>query len=537
MKRLLFIIGVLLTLLNTAHAQKPNNYPPDNKNVKIVSTNLPIVWIEVGGAMILKDERITARMKIIHNGNGQLNYADTVAHPGQRIDYEGYIGIRYRGNSTFAYGRKPYSFRPLDKPLEEGGVKKKVDILGMGKDNNWALLAPYFDRSMIRDMLAYSLARPWMEYTPEGRHCEVYLDGIYYGVYVLVEVVSKGKTRLNLDDPGTAGDAITGGYIMELDRNEPPVYVSAYAPTTNAGKPIDGRYIYYQYNSPDYEDMVTAQINYITKQIYMMESAFASKDYCDPETGYRKYIDVMSFIDYQLAQELAHNLDAYRYSVKLFKRRDSVDPRFKLALWDMDMTYGLANYNAAWYTHGWRYHLNDTLLNGGDSNFMPLWWIKLNDDPEYTAALKNRWKEYRRSNVAESRVMAVVDSLALVLTTGGAIDRNSQAWPRWGQYVWPNYYVSDSFEDEIAYLKRWIKGRIAWMDLQLGFDSLARDRGDVNGDYLINVKDVTTLINYLMTGDKTLIYRLAADCNQDLRLNIRDVTTLINYLMSGQWPK
>ena len=156
MKRLFFILALILTMSNVATAQRADNYPPKDKTIKITHTNLPIVWVDVNGAMILKDERITAHMKIIHNGDGQLNYADTVAHPGQHVDYEGYIAIRYRGHSSFQHSRKPYSFRPLDKPLEEGGTKKKVDILGMGKDNNWALLAPYSDQSLLRNPLASS---------------------------------------------------------------------------------------------------------------------------------------------------------------------------------------------------------------------------------------------------------------------------------------------------------------------------------------------------------------------------------------------
>ena len=85
------------------------NYPPDDEDVQLTQTNLPIVWIDVDGNYIDRDERITARMKIIHNGKDSLNYADTLAHPGQHIDYEGYIALRYRGNSSFSSSdKKPY---------------------------------------------------------------------------------------------------------------------------------------------------------------------------------------------------------------------------------------------------------------------------------------------------------------------------------------------------------------------------------------------------------------------------------------------
>ena len=535
MKKFVLLTAMLVLSGMTLLAQRPDNYPPQNKNVTIDHTNLPIVWLEVNGAMILRDERITARMKLIHNGDGQLNYADTVAHPGQHVEYDGYIALRYRGHTSFSHSRKPYSFRPLTAPLEEGGEKQKVKLLGMGKDNNWALLAPYSDQTMVRDLLARELARPWMEFTPQGRYCELYLDGIYYGVYILAEVVSKGKHRLNLDDPGEEGDELTGGYIMEVDRSEGEVYMSSHQPVTSTGDVCTGKHIFFQYVSPDYEDMTQVQISYIKRRIRLMENTLASADYQNPETGYSQYIDVMNFIDYQLAEELGHNVDAYRLSGKFFKRRDSVDARFKMVLWDMELAYGIPYYHNGWRSDLWSYQMNDTLLVSGDPYLVPFWWYKLNNDPAYTAKLKARWAEYRRSNITLERIYAVIDSLAGALTLDGAIARNSQAWPRWGVYVWPNNYIPQNYDDALSFLKQWLSDRIAWMDEQLGYDPDAPQRGDVNGDGVVNISDVTLLINYLLTGNAAA--DAAADCDLDGKAGIGDVTALVNYLLGGHWPE
>ena len=518
-----------------AQAQDPANYPPDDTTVVIESTNLPIVWIDVNGATIEREDRIGARMKIIHNGDGRLNYADTVAHPGQHIDYEGYIALRYRGNTTYRLSpKKPYSFRTLSQPLEAGYDKKKVPILGMGKDNNWALLAPYSDRSMIRDLLAFEIARPWMEYTPQGRFCEVYLDGTYYGVYILCEVVSKGKHRLNLDDPGEEGDALTGGYLMEVGTEDEPHHVSKYPPISNNGYYYNDRQIYFQYKEPDYEDLTKGQIEYIDGAIDRMEDAFASKKYRDPEVGYRKYIDVQSFLDYQLVMELSHNVDAYRLSGKFFKRRDSTDSRFKMVVWDLNLAFGNARHNEGYKTNTWVYRLNTVLYNGGDY-MIPFWWYRLNNDSWYTDLRKARWAEWREANVREDRLMATIDSLVNEVTCCGAEERNSQAWPRWGEWVWPNYYVSTDYADEIAFIKQWLSERIAWMDEKWGYVPVVHLRGDVSGDGTVNVSDVTMLITYLLTENAAGLDLEAADCNQDGFVNIGDVTSLINFLMNGYW--
>ena len=536
-KRLILLAMAVLTLAGTARANSWwDNYCPDDMDVTLTSTNLPIVWIEVDGNYIDRDERITARMKIIHNGDGNLNYADTVAHPGQTIDYEGYVALRYRGSSSYSMSdKKPYSFRPLDKPLEEGGEKKKVKILGMGKDNNWALLAPYADKSMLRDLLAFEVSRPWMEYTPQGRYCEVFLDGIYYGVYILTEVVSKGKNRINLPDPGQSGDSITGGYIMEVNRTDGEVtYTSRYHPVSIWGTPYNDKYINFQYKSPEYDEMTDDQVDYINGRIDQMEQALWNYR-PNGETTYREYLDMQNFVDYQIAMELGHNVDGYRLSGKFFKRRDSEDARFKMVVWDNNLSYGNADYYNGWRTDTWIYKSNQVLNEAGDSQLVPFWWYKLNIDPEYTAALKSRWAQYRRNNLREDRIMATVDSLAAVLTSHGAEQRNSQAWPRWGEYVWPNYYVADNYTDEVSWLKQWLHDRIAWLDRQLGFDPNASLRGDVDADGNVSIADVTALVDYLLSRNGDGIDTRAADCDQDGIVNISDVTALIDYLLSGQW--
>ena len=469
MKRFAPIL-ILLLLALTACRHKPVNFPPDHVDVALTSTNLPIVWIEVNGRTIDRYERIGARMKIIDNGKGKLNYADLKSYPNQHIDFEGYVALRYRGNSTFNDSpKKPFSFRTLDGPIKYGS-KKKYKILGMGKDDNWALLAPYSDKSMMRDLLAFELARPWMEYTPRGRYCEVFLDGIYYGVYILCEVVSRGKHRLDLNKPGKSGDALTGDYLIEVDYDDDVHYRSKHHPVDSNGHELTDRFIHFQYKSPDYGDLNKAQLQYINRRIDQMEAAFKSPGYNDPETGYRRYIDVMSFIDYQLAMELGHNVDGYRKSCKLYKRRDGVDGRFKTVVWDMNLAYGNCNLHDGWRTDGWVYECNGLLHAHGEDFLIPFWWERLNADEYYHRLLYERWSEYRSTTLTEERVMALIDSLANELTAGGAIERNSQAWPRWGKWVWPNYYVSKDFGDEVSYLKQWLRERMAWMDAALGFD-------------------------------------------------------------------
>lgn len=61
-------------------------------------------------------------------------------------------------------------------------------------------------------------------------------------------------------------------------------------------------------------------------------------------------------------------------------------------------------------------------------------------------------------------------------------------------------------------------------------------RGDVNNDNDVKIDDVTALIDYLLSGDASIINLGNADCNKDGDVKIDDVTALIDYLLSGNWP-
>lgn len=472
---------------SSAEAQRADNYMPDNPHVVLKETNLPIVFIDVDGREIQREERIIARMKIIDNGQPHtmteeelatatsLNYADTLAHPNQHVDYTGNIALKYRGNSTFNGDKKPYSFHTLRSPIGEfEGEKQKVRLLGMNSDDDWALMAPYADRSMMRDLLAYELSRPWMEFVPQGRYCELILDGTYYGVYVLSELVSDGKNRLNLQRPGYDGNPLTGDYLMEVDRDDGQgYYTSRYNPVNDVGTRVRWITLHYKYEWPKYDELTEEQRAYISSCIDDMEDAFAADNYDDPQTGYRQYIDVRSFIDYQLATEFGHNVDGYRLSSKFYKRRDRTNSRFHMALWDMNLAYGNSENNNSWRTDGWAYKDNSLVYKQGERQMPPFWWYKLNSDPNYVFDMQIRWWEYRNANFQEERIMELIDSLATELTSHGAMERNSQAWPRWGKYIWPNKYVAPDFESEVAYLKQWLTERLAWMDEQLELQAVA----------------------------------------------------------------
>jgi len=471
---------MLMTL--TAQAQQSDNYRSllRNRNVKIDRTNLPIVFINVGGQMIMRDQYVLGRMKIIHNGDGQTNYGDTLAHQGQVVDYEGFIALKYRGNSSFdSSNKKPFAFRTLQSDVlpEDGGAKQKVKILGMAKDNKWGFIAPWADEAMFRDVLSFELARPWMDWVPAARMCEVILDGTYYGVYVLCERVSKGKHRLDLNDPGADEGDLTGDYHVSVDHGYDPYFTSKYRPWQSLdGSRVATNYtIKYEYGDPDPEEFgqLPAGVRQaLTGEVDKMEASFRAANWLDPQEGYRKYIDPMSFIDYMLATELSMNIDGYRLSTHLYKhsetraRLEGIDARWKLTLWDFNIAWGNANYYDGDRTDRWQYMLNINFT--WDDCPVPFYWYRLLQDDNFVEALHQRWQQYRQANHSDRAILATIDSLATLITSGGAAQRNEEAWGVFQQgYIWPIPYYAQSYDDAVGYLRSWVAQRLRFLDRYL----------------------------------------------------------------------
>ena len=536
-------LALLWPLSVAADEWDQNNYPPVNI-VAFEQTNLPIAFIDTKDdnnqpTPIHKDYRVAVRMKIIDNGDAP-NYADTLAHPGQRVDYEGWVAIKYRGNSSFKSAKKkPFGFKTL-ATSDVDGKKQKVEILGMPKDNDWVMLAPYHDRSLMRDVLMFEMARPYFEFTPKARHCELVLDGVYRGVYVICEKAGKGKNRLNLTDPGDEGDDVTGDFQLQVDGDDEPNYTSKYPARDEKGRALLLKNkVHLQYKFPEYDDMMPdhpAQLAYIQQCIDRMEDALNSDNFKDPLTGYRKYIDVQSFVDNMLSQEFSANPDAYRRSTNIYKRRDSVDPRFKVTLWDFNLAFG-NSYNEPLTNSSWLFY-NDPTTNLVRASPVPFWWQRLVEDPYYVDQLKKRWTEYRHKNYTLQNINHKIDSLETMLNVGGASQRNYEAWPNWNENIYLTINVAKNYKDEIAYLRQWIERRMAWLDDKLGFDPSARIPGDVNNDGTVDVGDIMAIINTMaatpattLPGDATNENR--ADVNGDGQVDVGDIMAVINLMASA----
>jgi CotH kinase protein len=418
-----------------------------------LESKLPILVITTeNGTAIVDEPKVTAHMGVINNESGQNVY------PGTFNDYNGKIGIEYRGASSQGYAKKGYG---LETRLENG-ENNNVSLLGMPVENDWVLHGPYSDKSLIRNVLAYHFAAAMGQYAPRTRLCELLVNNIYSGVYVLTEKIKRDTFRLDigkLNQDEIAGRDVTGGYIFKLDKGEASGnhWVSPYPA-------IDDNPIRILYHYPKAEEMPTEQKVYIEDFVTDFEDALSGAQFSDPIKGFKPYIDQQSFIDFYLVNELAKNVDGFRISTFLHKDKDKLDrlsPIKAGPVWDFNFGFGNADYYEASVASGWQSEY--MLPNDYWSN--PFWWKRLKKDPEYFNLMVDSWKGYRTSILSDIRVEELIDSLTTLLAD--AQQRNFEAFPVLDKYVWANNYVGGSYENEIAYLKNWIYERMDWMDLHL----------------------------------------------------------------------
>jgi len=422
------------------------------------SSNLPVIVINTNGAGIPDEPKITADMGIIDNGVGVRN---NLTDP--HNNYNGKIGIEIRGSSSQSFPKKQYGIELRDAL----GNGVSASLLGMPAEEDWVLFAPYNDKSLMRDVLAYKLGRDLGRYAPRTRFCEIVLNGQYMGVFVLMEKIKRDNNRVDvarLNPEEVSGDDLTGGYIIKIDKETGSGnggWSSSYAPPNRSGS----QQIYYQYDYPSALNIVTEQKNYIRQFVNNFETALSGTSFNDPVNGYSKYIDVDSFIDFFIINEVSKNVDGYRLSTYLHKKKDSDGGKLSMGpVWDFNLAFGNADYCTQGNPQGWVTSYNTICPQ--DYWLIPFWWDKLYSDGLYRNKLAARWNELRLDQLSTNRILSYIDSVNTVLNAESQ-QRNFQRWPVLGQYVWPNYYVGPTFTSEVNWLKDWIVTRLEWMDANM----------------------------------------------------------------------
>ncbi|MBB3838299.1 hypothetical protein FHS57_002304 [Runella defluvii] len=427
------------------------------------SSNLPIIVVSTEGQTIADNPKVNVKMGIIDNGPGNRNYYRNPANnnqPDPFNNFNGTVGIEHRGSSSQFFPKKPYGF----ETRTETGDDLKVSLLGMPKESDWILNASYTDKTLMRDVLTYHLSNQMGMYATRTKFVELVIDGDYKGVYILMEKIKRDANRVNiasLKPADNSGDALTGGYILKVDKNtgSADAYWKSPYPANNLME------INIMLEYPKKDDITTAQFEYIKNHFTNFEHTLNGPNFKDPTNGYAKYIDVNTFVDYFLLTELTYNIDAYRLSVFFYKDRDSRDSKIKMGpAWDYDHSYGNANYCKGWETNHWAYDFVREFCPQDDKQ-TPTWWARLLQDREFCLKVRERWQQLRQNQWTNSNISSFVNQNVALL--GESQVRNFQRWPLLGEWIWPNYYWGNTYQEEIDWFKNWTEQRLSWLDANI----------------------------------------------------------------------
>jgi hypothetical protein len=421
------------------------------KPVILNSSNLPFVFINTAGATKLTESDALVSLGVIDNGSSRNYVSDA------KNNFNGKALCHVRGSSSRMFEKENLKVELKDIT---GNLDTAVSLLGMPAESDWILTACYTDKTLIRNSFSQDLFRRMGHYSPRCHFVELVLNDEYYGVYLLMEQVKRGESRVDINKMGssvTQTPEITGGYIVEVDRTNSPGWFSTYP-----GISANGAKFYYQYNYPNPEVITIAQKNYLKASLDSFENALAAQNFSDAKFGFRRFIDEQSFMDYLILQELSKNVDAYKLSMYLYKDNIVDGGKWHAGpVWDFDLAWHNANYGNAFSPDEWQH------LHNNSSNPIPTWWRRFLEDPVFNDKLQCRYKSLRQTLLSHEQMFSYIDGMAEQLAESR--ERNFKQFPIIGAYVWPNPQVQKdaTYETELADLKDWIINRTAWLDINV----------------------------------------------------------------------
>ncbi|WP_434740312.1 CotH kinase family protein [Micromonospora sp. SH-82] len=435
--------------------QTPTGAPGTAMYVAATATtthDLPVVVVDSYGAGRPDREYIDAATMIFEptGGTTSLSAAPTVATR---------AGFRLRGQSSSTFDKTPYRIEFWDNADDDADHP----VLGMPADSDWVLRGPFTDKALIREALVYDLGREMGLPAPRYRFVEFYRNtdagpvgtDDYMGVYMLVETIKNSKNRLDLkqlrEDDRTL-PKITGGYIWKFE------WMAAEEPTLPCTGPAATCWNYLEVADPS--PLQPEQRTWLRDHIQQFHDVLRAPNATDPATGYRSYIDVDSFVDQMILNELSREMDSYIRSAYFYKDRGT--KIFAGPLWDYDLTFGVGGFFGNDQPAGWQYQqVRQPVAND--------WYTQLMRDPAFVDQVRARWQTLRRGLLSDASLRTRVDTLAAPLANGA--QRNFQRWPNLttpmiGYFFTP---TAPTWQGQVQFLRDWMLRRATWLDSTAGW--------------------------------------------------------------------
>lgn len=412
------------------------------------------------------------------NGDGSHNtycYGDMrldvpeslVKKNGWKPSYYDTMEIRGRGNASWSWAKKPYQMK----------IGTAQDLLGMGEARTWCLISNHCDYSLVRNKLALDFAASiGLAYTSQSEFANVFMNGEYLGCYQITEKVHIADNRVEIADKEKGEGDFSGGYLLENDLYAHWDRSDVYVPSIVSN--------WYVVRDPDASLVSRSEKEYVANLMSGIEEAIINPDGTNAKGQYYTDIfDIDSSVLIYWVNEIFKNGDYGLGSTYYYKSPDSVDPvLYSGPAWDFDCSLGAIVSNRA----NAERDMNSSKFSQAVSKYQgrvknqanPLgWWLR----PTADVSIENRsdtiqcdlfnHADYVKRNrelyteKVRKAMLALPDQLEKLLAqTADAADMNFARWqsgPIWKEL---SANKSSSYEAELAFLRDYVKQRIAWID-------------------------------------------------------------------------
>lgn len=359
------------------------------------------------------------------------------------------LTVKGRGNSSWTNApKKSYTLK----------FNEKQDFLGLGKNKSFALVANYFDKSLLRNISAYELAKNVfknMMWASGVEPVNLFVNNIYCGVYNATETIKISSSRVGVPDVSDCSDAAdfeNYGFILEID-SRMEENLNWYSPKN----------VPFNLKEPDGEDLPEEIQNLIKEKVNSVEEKLFSDGFNDSssENYYENYLDTDSFVDWWLLEELAKNTDSNFFS-SCYMVYNPADKKFYMGpVWDFDLGFGNTNdYSADKIYSGFK---AEEKSEGQESEN---WILRLLGDTAFKEKAKTRWNELKPQITAYFEDEFEQNYEKIEKDSGANFSR----YEILGESVWksPNdCETRTTYLSEKEYLKDWVSKRIEWLDSAL----------------------------------------------------------------------
>ena len=417
----------------------------------VFCTHLPLVQIDTGGKEIpgkpiLDEKGHREGFTTASDGADRIlstvritDHEETNNHIGDEPTLVSEATIHVHGNSSRYFDKLSYKIKLVDSV----GDGNDQSVMGMDAHSEWILHGPFLDKTLLRNYMWYNIGGEIMGYAPNVRFCELFLNGEYEGVYVMTETVTAGKNGARLPLTVDKKDNTYSGYLLRMDRTseEDINNFTKYAYRLNATSGINIEY-------PGKKNITPELMTSITKDFSSFEKAIYSYDFDNDAYGYKKLIDIDSFVNYFIINELTGNYDVGAYSTYIYKDKDG---RFRMCIWDFNNACD--NYQEqAIPTDDFR------LINA------PWYWMLIKDK-DFTKRIIDRYRDLRKSVLSDEYLDQYIDDTIAYL--GDAVKRNEE---RWGYSYDDDTLLNPaernlhSFDSAVTQMKDFIRRRTEFLD-------------------------------------------------------------------------